>query len=388
MHPPAPPPPSRASDRAPRQYELDWLRLLAVVLVVLLHLAQTYARPNDPAAVGSFQSPTLAHLIALTSYWRMPVLFCVAGMVAVHTRGRRALGSYVRTRAERLLLPLFLGVGVLTPVQLALEGRLTGHVGLRFAWGYFWFLGALVAITVATIPVGSWLARPAVQARLAPAAERGGTLVLLAALPFVGALLPYSWVGDAPVLGHVGLKTLLGYAGDFVAGMVLASVPGFRATVMRRRAAALLVWAVAAAVQATGVRVGLEPHLPVLAEAVAGWAWVLACFGFATRYLSRPSRTIVRWAPRALAIYALHGVPLAAARTLVLPPALPLGVEVTLLVALTVFGALALVRGAEGFGGTARVFGLRYDSLPEPRVVAARLAATLRRATRMVAGTA
>ncbi len=181
-----------------------------------------------------------------------------------------------------------------------------------------------------------------------------------------------SRAGTTPVIGHVDLKTFIGYSGDFVAGMVLASTPAFRATVQAQRGHALLAWAVAAVVQAAAPRLGVNAHVPVLAEGVASWAWVLACYGFATRYLARSSRVITRWAPRALAIYVLHGIPLAAARDVVLPPVLPLPVEVTLLVAITVFGALSLVRLAEADRRAARVFGLRYSPLTDPRLVVIR----------------
>ena len=366
--------------RARRQYELDWLRLLAVACVVLMHLAQTYARPTDPAAMWSVQSTTLAHVLALTGYWRMPILFLVAGMVATHTRGQRALGAYVRTRAERLLLPLLLGLLVLGPAQFTLDGFLSGASGLRFDWGYFWFLGALVVITIVTLPLGAVLARPAVQARVAGVAHRWQSLVLLAALPLAATLLPYRLLGTRPVLGLVDLKTLLGYGGDFAAGMVLASAPAFRETVMRARGAALAVWAAAAVVQVAAARAGWDAHVPVIAVGVASWAWVLTCYGFAASYLATPSPVIVRWASRALAIYILHGVALAAARDIVLPPSLPLALEVPLLAALTVGGTLALVRLSEGSRAATRVLGLRYTPLtpalaPSRQAVIARLAA-------------
>ena len=345
--------------RAPRQYELDWLRLLAVVFVVGTHLVQTYA-DADPIAGPATQSPALGRALALTAYLRMPVLFCLAGMVAVHTRGHRPSGAYLRTRAERLLPPLLLGLAVLWPAQQALEGGLTGDPGRLFGWGYFWFLGALAAITVVTLPVGVWLARPAVQARLARAAPKGRTLVLLAGLPLLGTLLPYRWVGDAPVLAQVDVKALVGYGGDFVAGMVLASAPAFRTTVMHRRGAALLVWALAAATQVVGPRLGVDGHVSAVAEGVASWSWVLACYGFAARYLAAPSPVLARWGPRALALYVFHGVALAAAQCVALRLDLPLAPEVALLVTLTAGGTLALVRLAESFRVTTAALGLRY----------------------------
>ena len=356
-------------NRPPRQYELDWLRLLAVVFVVVLHLAQTYTRSaNDPMAHWTVQSAALGSVLAATWYFRMPVLFCVAGMVAVHTRGRRALGAYLRTRAERLLLPLVAGLAVLTPVQRALEGQLTGDSDVRFEWGYFWFLGALAAITVLTLPFGVWLARPAVQTRLTGAATRGWTLVLLAGLPLLGALLPVRWIGAAPVLGHLGLKTLVGYGGDFMAGMVLASAPAFRTTVLNRRWAALLAWVFAAVTQILGSRIGVEAHVLVVIDAVASWAWVLTCYGFATRYLAAPSTALTRWGPRALALYALHGVALAAARDVVLPLHVSLLMQVTLLIALTAGGAVALVRLAECFRASAKTLGLRHAPIAHARL--------------------
>lgn len=358
--------------RAPRQYELDWLRLLAVVFVVGTHLAQTYAYAGaDPLADSTTQSPALGRVLALTAYLRMPVLFCLAGMVAVHTRGHRPLGAYLRTRAERLLPPLLLGLAVLWPVQQALESRLTGESGGLFGWGYFWFLGALAAITVVTLPAGVWLARPTVQARLARAAPKGRTLVLLAGLPLLGTLLPYGWAGDAPVLGPVDVKALVGYGGDFMAGMVLASAPAFRTTVMHRRGTALLVWALAAATQVVGPRLGVDGHVWAVAGGVASWSWVLACYGFAARYLAAPSPVLARWGPRALAVYVFHGVALAAAQCVALPLDLPLAPEVALLVTLTAGGTLALVRLAESFRATATALGLRSA----PAIVARRVSA-------------
>ncbi len=368
----APPRPATSADRATnagplRQYELDWLRLASVLAVVVMHVAQTYARPTDPAARWSAQSETLGSFLALTGYWRMPLLFCIAGMVATHTRGRRGLGEYVRARAERLLLPLAAGLALLGPAQYALEAVLVGAPGLHFAWGYFWFLGALAGVTVLTLPLGAWLARPGVRRTLAPLAEHGGTLVVLGALPIAATLLPYRLLGTAPVLGHVDLKTLIGYGGDFVAGMVLGSAPAFRATVIGRRRAALLAWAGAAALQVVGTRAGWDAHVAVVAEGVASWAWVLACYGFAAHHLATPSPVLMRWASRALAIYILHGVPLAVARNIVLPPELPLPLQVVLLVAITAVMGLALVRLAEGFAGTARLLGMRHAPIsPEP----------------------
>jgi hypothetical protein len=191
-------------------------------------------------------------------------------------------------------------------------------------------------------------------------APHGRTLVLLAGLPLVGTLLPYRLVGDAPVLGQVGLKTLVVYGGYFLAGMILASAPGFRPTVIRRRGTALVVGAIAAAVQLLGPRLGIEAHVLVVAGAVTSWAWVLACYGYAARHLAAPSPTLARWAPRALAVYVLHGVALAAAQCVALPIDMPVALQVTLLAVLTTGGTLVLVRLAEGFRDTSTVLGLRY----------------------------
>lgn len=361
------------SDRAPRYHELDWLRFLAVLFVVALHFAQTYTHSaTDSLSQWTVRSETLGTVLGATGYFRMPVLFCVAGMATMHTRGRRSLGAYLHARAERLLLPLVLGLGLIVPLQRAFEGELANNLSWPLvwshSWGHFWFLGALVTITVLTLPLGAWLDRPTVQARIAQTAHNGRSLIVLGGLPLAAALLPTRWVGADPAIGHVDMKALIGYGAMFAAGMVLASAPAFRETVLRCRRAALSAWIVLAAFQFVASRVGVDGHVLVVVSGVTTWAWVLACYGFAIRYLAAPSPVLAKWAPRALAVYALHNLALAEARCIVLPLDLPLFTQVALLAAVTVAGTLTLVLLAESFRQSAYVLGLRYVPQASPRL--------------------
>ena len=143
-----------------RRHELDWLRVLAFLLLIFFHSGMPYVMfswhiNNVETSQG------LSHLWSFFHNWRMPLLFMVSGAGIWYAFGRRTSGQFVKERFVRLILPLIFGVLVIVPPQVYLE-RLAqgvhfdsyidfyphffdGHIfaGGNFTPNHLWFLYTL-----------------------------------------------------------------------------------------------------------------------------------------------------------------------------------------------------------------------------------------------------
>ena len=190
----------------PRQYYLDWLRVLSIFLVFVYHTARIFGgesfhinNARSYAGVDSFTS--------ILTILGMPLLFVVAGASAYLSLGKTAPGRYMKERVLRLLVPFAVGLLTHIPILVYLErvnhGEFTGSLlnflphyfdgfygfGGNFAWMglHLWFLVMLFLYTLLALPVLVWLARgrgAAVVDRVAGFLARPGAIYWLA-LPVV-----------------------------------------------------------------------------------------------------------------------------------------------------------------------------------------------------------
>src|SRR5687767_7815238 len=95
-----------------RRYDIDWLRVIAIGLLLLYHVAIGF-QPwgimigfiTSDKAWGSLWIP-----MTMLNVWRIPLLFFVSGMgvcFAFHNRNWKQL---LRERAGRILLPFLFGM--------------------------------------------------------------------------------------------------------------------------------------------------------------------------------------------------------------------------------------------------------------------------------------
>lgn len=105
---------------AQRLYFLDWVRILAFLLLVLYHVGMYYVswgwHIKSPNA-----SDTIEPLMFLTSPWRMGLLFLISGVASSFMLKKHSTGKFLRSRSLRLLLPLVFGMAVIVPPQAYLE---------------------------------------------------------------------------------------------------------------------------------------------------------------------------------------------------------------------------------------------------------------------------
>lgn len=169
---------------APRRYDLDWLRLTAIVILLFYHTGMIYVSWGWHIKSAQHSQP-LEEIMRWLHRWRMPLLFFISGAGTFFALQRRTYGTYAGERFRRLFIPVVFGMFVIVPPQIYIEwlfrGRFTGSylqfypevlklepyhdggTGGAFSWHHLWFIVYLFFYSVLSIPVFRWLRSDAGQ---------------------------------------------------------------------------------------------------------------------------------------------------------------------------------------------------------------------------------
>jgi surface polysaccharide O-acyltransferase-like enzyme len=378
--------------RPKRRPDLDALRIGAIYLLILFHVAKVY----DPRPIFHIWSPDLIpYLNEFTGamrLWRMPLLFMLAGWAAVlsfHSRGKWA---FMVERIRRLALPLFFGSVFLCTIIKYLELRngvsmnIDGwhataalqeahgvlqtypvpviepytesffkflprfFTSLKFySWSHLWFLAYLLVITSITTPL---LARVA-KAEPRPAPHSVLWLLMPGLLLLVSeSILRPHWPGSQALIND--WANVARYSLYFGMGVVWARY-GDLGEQMRVRwslafAAAILIYAAHKLLGevAVGMLTPLSPGARVIEyglPAVAAWLFILSLIGAAARFITRPSFKLTALAGTVLPVYIVHQPVIVILAFFLDPLPLPVGVRFMLVLLVSLAATLAIVLG-------------------------------------------
>jgi len=104
-----------------RLHALDFLRVSAMELGLLLHAAVPYTKgcPDDWAVCDAARSGGFDLLNTVIHAFRMPAFFLMSGFFAVLLLDRVGLQDFVKNRARRIAVPLLVSCAVIVPVTRA-----------------------------------------------------------------------------------------------------------------------------------------------------------------------------------------------------------------------------------------------------------------------------
>lgn len=153
-----------------RLHELDWLRILAFFLLILVHSAMPFLEFNFPVKNDLTDSLLTNIFLRFTFIWRLPLVFLIAGMGIWLASRKRTPWSLFMERSRRLLIPLLFCSFFISPLQGYLralqQGSFSGNY-LEFLTGYFsdlppetfhlWFLVNLFGYCLVLIPIIAFL---------------------------------------------------------------------------------------------------------------------------------------------------------------------------------------------------------------------------------------
>lgn len=154
-----------------RRPDLDWLRIIVVMMLVPFHTAMTFA-PYDWYLRNNQLSLATQALVNILDMYHMELLFLIAGASMFFSLGKRNVKSFLLERLQRLVVPLIFGMLVVVPPCYwiaakqfgSYQGSLWEFYPLfwkqslipfqdNFSSGALWFLWYLVFYTIALSPL-------------------------------------------------------------------------------------------------------------------------------------------------------------------------------------------------------------------------------------------
>lgn len=312
-----------------RRYDIDWLRVLAVLLLFPFHSARIFDTFSTWYVKNAELSEALTNFIFIIHPWHMPLLFLLAGMSTWFALSFRSGGQYAKERVTRLLIPLIFGLLVIVPPQsyFGLLGN-TGFSGSYLDWypsyfrlmpadidGYFlggfalghlWFILFLFIFSLVALPLFLYLKRRDTGKRfmnwLASFFSIRGMILLVGLLLFgIVRLIDF-------------YPNPLYFITYFILGYILVSDARFEKAIDRHKAIALVLGPVlfsfVAYFDVTSWPDGIPSWFWQVGEAYmlgfAPWFIVIAILGYGRKFLSFNSRFLKYCGEASYPVYILH----------------------------------------------------------------------------------
>jgi len=149
-----------------RRYDLDWLRLIAIIILLFYHTGMWFntwgwhVKNNDLSRSFEFWMVWLHP-------WRMPLLLFISGAGTYMALGKRTSKQFVKERFRRLFIPLLFGMFVVVPPQIYFEYidkypnywefyktvfEFRPYPGGSFSWHHLWFVLYLLVYSLLLLP--------------------------------------------------------------------------------------------------------------------------------------------------------------------------------------------------------------------------------------------
>lgn len=308
-------------DKYERRYDLDWLRIFAVVTVFFFYSARFF--DYDAWHVKNSELSSSATLfLAFTVQWLMPLFFVISGQSAFFSLRVRGGRQFILERFRRLIIPFLFGVFVLSPPQIYFErvsqGQFAGSFSIFYPhyfeglYGFggnfalmglhLWYLLFLFVFSLLTLPLFLYLKRESSRGisvlKMAAFLKKPGAIFLLAVpLVLVVALADLFFqsvglLGEGIGFVYFGGWNPIVYLVFFVYGYLLASNE-FLQTIRTHGRVALvmgLILSILIFLPVTSNYSFLDylseyPFVYIL-SAFYSWFWVVAILSLGSLYLS------------------------------------------------------------------------------------------------------
>lgn len=377
-----------------RHYGMDWLRIAALTLLILCHIALVFV-PLDYHVKSAWTFDWA--LVPMLSFnpWQLPLLFVMSGYASRSLMTK--LGgpkAFARSRSLRLLLPLAFGIVVVVPPQAWVEhmdkfGYAHGYLHFwtqdyfRFAplngivlpaTHHMWFVGnlwayAMLLAFVPSLPL-AWreAAAHATERILSGAGVLVVPIALLAAKTVALQHIPImpDWRGPFGINDafHTTWGTHEVYFPCYLFGYLLAASPVLgRSIAAWWKTAAVVAGAAFAGDIALGIDGGVVSGAASLEMAacrlVYGWSAIVALLGFADRYFNHDHPLRAKLTEGVFAYYIIHQTIIVLVGWWMRPLGLGPGAEALLLLGTTLAGCWIFFRVGRETPGFRLLLGLK-----------------------------
>jgi len=328
---------STDSNKPERRYDLDWLRVMAILAVFIFH-AMRFFDPMDWDVKNNILSENIMVLIYFIAQWLMPLFFLISGMSIYFVLSFMTKGQFIISRFLRIMIPyLLVGIFVILPPQHYMRAVSGGEVGLtflqfypgyltytfvdifsnlKFPLGHLWYLFFLFIFSMVLLPLFVYLRTESGRTIISHTAsifEKTGAIFLLA-LPIAiltSILDPTSFAGNP---NYFGGWSILVYPIILVYGYVIISNNKFEEAIQRHGKIALVLalttFPLLGLMQVSlgeALQFGTYEYAGVmLVRALNLWSWMIAFLCYGGKYLSFNNSTLKYANEGLIAFYILH----------------------------------------------------------------------------------
>jgi len=314
-----------------RQYYLDWLRIFAIALLVPFHTSLFFSAGSDQAGYN------LMLLGVFIENWRLPLLIMVSGAATWFALDIRGIHEYTKERFLRLLVPLVFGILTVLPPMLYIELVSHHHFFGSFLMFYpkifttasytesilslyhLWFLLYIFIVSMLALPLFLLLKRKRTALARLEAWFEKGPRIFLPFLVFSAGQVVFTryWPNGYHDLTFNSAENWIYFSITFIFGFILFSGEGYRRSFERNRATALAAGVALSAVNlifyGNANKFGFSApaataviYANLAMNGLCVWCWLIAFFGYASRYVNFTNRVRVYANEAALPFYILH----------------------------------------------------------------------------------
>ena len=318
-----------------RRYDLDWLRVLAILSVFVYHSTRFF-NLGDWHVKNAVTYVWVQLWDNFATTWLMPFIFVISGASLYFAMEKGGFAKFLKDKVLRLLVPLLVGAFTHASLQVYLErlthGQFSGSYfeflphyfqgvymegdpaagNFAFAGMHLWYLMFLFMFVLVLYPVFRGLKTKGGQAVLA---KIGGFLALPGAMYLLA--IPLILIDDH-VNGFIVEITPGGWGMAFymwflLAGFILISHAGLQERIRRMRWISLTGAILLSAGFLVIVVMGQYPAYAALSESIddllrsfASWFWIFSFLGFASQHLSFKTPFLKYANEAVLPFYILH----------------------------------------------------------------------------------
>lgn len=324
--------------KAERRHDIDWLRVIAIGLLLIYHIAIVFQPwAMFIAFIKSNESLEIIWIpMSMLNVWRIPLLFYVSGMGLYFAMRKRNWKQLLLERTKRILLPFAFGIIAIVPLHMLI---FQDYYNLPLSYyvhqGHLWFLGNIFMYVLILFPLFFYLKKhdngkfkKALSIVLGnPAVPVFISLFFILEVALINpqqfALYAQTWHGF-----------LMGFLAFFFGFILVYSGQVFWNTVLKWKwfyiGLAIIMYAIRITHfggESPGYLIAIESNF-----------WIFGVFGLSYKYLNKPSKTLTYLSQAAYPIYIIHMFVLYAATSLILPLELHIVFKLISIVLLTFLG--------------------------------------------------
>ncbi|UOB16763.1 acyltransferase family protein [Abyssalbus ytuae] len=313
-----------------RRYDLDWLRVIVFALLIFYHVGMFFV-PWGWHIKNNNIYKLLTYPMLFLNQWRLPILFVISGMGTFYALSKRSGKQFAVERLKRLFIPLAFGMAVIVPPQVYVErivnrdfngGYFSFWPSMMFngvypegnlSWHHLWFLPYLLLFSLVLIPLFLYLRRHPGNTFLKwvekKIANPFGFYLFIIPLYLIESFVePFFPVTHALIDDWFSIAN---YITLFFYGFLLISVKDiFWKAVEKNRKLYLIAGLVSFPVLLSRYLFIEDSTLVHFTEALVKvfnfWSWILALFGYASKYLNKNSLLLSYCNEAVYPFYILH----------------------------------------------------------------------------------